>query len=102
MDSSLRHVLIPSLCCLLHNNPDNFSTAFEDYSAQNILQYLTKEITERKNRKMDDEIFDHLPAKAGQCHTMSRKTSVSSLTSNYSKASISEYSAQTSPVISGR
>lgn len=102
MDSSLRHILIPSLCCLLHDNPDNFATAFEDYSAQNILQYLTKEITDRKNRKLDDEFFDPFPAKTGQCHTMSRKTSVSSLTSNYSKASISEYSAQTSPVICGR
>jgi hypothetical protein len=40
MQPALRNVLVPTVCCLIHQNPKNFALAFSENSAQPILNYI--------------------------------------------------------------
>jgi hypothetical protein len=88
MDPALRNVLLPTLCCLVHMNPKNFASAFAENSAQPLLNYLEKELALLGEGEGEEEVVES--GKHVHCRTLSRKTSVSSINSSYSKASIGE------------
>jgi hypothetical protein len=90
MEPALRNVIIPTYCCLIHANPPNFARTFAENSAQPILQFIQKEMTLSSERRGEEiSLGKNIPSR-----TLSRKTSVSSLNSTYSKAE--SFSTQTS------
>lgn len=96
MEPALRNIIIPTYCCLIHDNPTNFKLTFAENSVQPILQFIEKEISYCNER--NSEIS--LGGKNVHSRTLSRKTSVSSINSSYSKASMAEsFSTQTSNTI---
>jgi hypothetical protein len=96
MESSLRNIIMPTYCCLIHDNSANFSCTFAENSAQPIVQFIEREIA-YCNEQMSEI---SLGGKNVPSRTLSRKTSVSSINSSYSKASMAEsFSTQTSNTI---
>jgi hypothetical protein len=51
----LKNLFVPTLCCVIHQNIDNFKVAFSENSAHPILQYIEKEICNRNEKKNEDE-----------------------------------------------
>jgi hypothetical protein len=48
MEPTLRNILIPTFCCLINDNKENFKQTFKENSVQPILQYIDKEICNRR------------------------------------------------------
>lgn len=42
MEPALRNIIMPTYCCLIYNNPANFSLAFAESSAQPIIQFIER------------------------------------------------------------
>lgn len=95
MEPALRNIIMPTYCCLIYNNPANFSLAFAESSAQPAIQFIEREmafISERKSEEGTEVTLRSMPSR-----TLSRKNSVSSINSSYSKTSMAEsFSTQTS------
>jgi len=40
MDHTLRNIIMPTYCCLIHNNPSNFVQVFAESSPQPVLEFI--------------------------------------------------------------
>lgn len=91
MEQSLKHVLMPAYCTLIYQNKSNFAVAFEENSPQPVLQYLLRESKALKERRVEEDpiVVDTGTSKSVR-PPLSRKTSVSSINSSYSKTSMAE------------
>lgn len=50
----LKHIFVPSLCLVIHQNKHNFEEAFRDNSVLTILKYIEKEIATSSEKKIED------------------------------------------------
>lgn len=100
MEPALRNIIIPTYCCVIYDNHGNFKKTFAENSVQPIVKYIEKELHFLDLKKGEEDHINEVGLSGGKnvhCSTLSRKTSVSSLNSTYSKAE--SYSTQTSNTV---
>jgi hypothetical protein len=48
MEPTLRNIIVPTYCCVIFENANNFKKTFSENSVQPIVQYIEKEISYKK------------------------------------------------------
>lgn len=54
MEPGLRNIIMPTYCCLIHDNATNFKKTFAEYSVQPIVQFIEREISYCNERKSEE------------------------------------------------